>query len=47
MSARKELAAVWPPTAQTAAQAGHKRMSPMQALGVAGAIVGVALVSAG
>ncbi len=27
-----ELAAVWPPTAEIAEEAGHKRMSPMQAI---------------
>jgi hypothetical protein len=29
---RKRLAAVWPPTAIVAADAGHKPMSPMQAI---------------
>ncbi len=29
---RTELAAVWPPTAEIAEEAGHKRMTPMQAI---------------
>ena len=29
---RQSLAAVWPPTAAVAADAGHKPMSPMQAI---------------
>ena len=29
---RQSLAAVWPPTAAVAASAGHKPMSPMQAI---------------
>jgi hypothetical protein len=29
---RTELAAIWPPTAAAAASAGHKPMSPMQAI---------------
>jgi hypothetical protein len=29
---RQRLAAVWPPTAAVAAEAGHKPMSPMQAI---------------
>ena len=29
---RERLAAVWPPTAAVAADAGHKPMSPMQAI---------------
>lgn len=29
---RTELAAVWPPTAEIAEEAGHKRMSPVQAI---------------
>ena len=32
MSARAQLASVWPPTAEVAAQAGHKPMSPMKAV---------------
>jgi hypothetical protein len=30
--ARDDLAAVWPPTVAVAARAGHKPMSPMQAI---------------
>jgi hypothetical protein len=29
---RTQLAAVWPPTAAVAEEAGHKRMTPMQAI---------------
>ena len=32
MMSRQRLAAVWPPTAAVAAEAGHKAMSPMQAI---------------
>lgn len=32
MNTRTQLASVWPPTATVAAEAGHKRQSPMEAI---------------